>query len=450
MKRRKQTWLVFVLIFTILLITACGKTEKPIAEEPLAEEPLAEVEVDTWKSWSGTITIWDGPRWTDENENQYNWLEVKKAEFESMYPNVTIKIVKTPWKEMGEKLSVAVAGRAWPDVVSVDQGKGGIDRNLVSQGVIEEMDEFLTEEVADYYPNALGAYTVDGKIYGIPSLMSIHAMLINLDIFEEKGVEPPKDGRWTYDEFVEKMEDLTGDGVYGFSTYVLPGYYEAWPFLLMDGAYPLNEDYTEYTFDSPEAISGLQKFLDLKFKYEVSPEEMGGADVGGTWTAWASSEQRTVAVEPWATWAIAAAHGEKWNTNMMVVEYPIGKTGKPVSISGVGGWIMFKQIDEDKKIMVAEFMKYITSTEDQFLTAQKYGVFPARFSAAELNPYVDNPEMQQAQKLTENAVMLPTHPSWARIDEAIQRELQLATNGEKTAEQALKDARSVVEEILNE
>ncbi len=133
----------------------------------------------------------------------------------------------------------------------------------------------------------------------------------------------------------------------------------------------------------------------------------------------------------------------------MVAEYPTGKLGKPITISGVGGWVMFKQTDANKKQMAAEFMKYITSTDEQFVTAQNYGVFPARVSAVKLNPYANDPGMAQAQKLTENAVMVPSLPEWARVDEAIQRELQLAGNGEKTAEQALKDARSAVEDILN-
>lgn len=440
MRNRKLIALLLVLVMTVSLITACGSKEVATKATP-----------DSWKSWQGTITIWDGPRWNDAAENQYNWLEAKKAEFETKYPGVKVEIVKTPWNEMGEKLSVAVAGRAWPDIISVDQGKGGVDRNLVKQGVLEPMDEFFTkEETDDFYPNALNAYKVDGKLYGIPSLMSVHAMLLNLDIFAAKGVEPPKDGKWTYEEFVAKMKALTGDGVYGFSTYILPGYYESWPFLLMDGGYPLSEDYTKYTFDSPEAISGLQKFLDLKFNYKVTPNEMAGADVGGTWKAWAAADQRTVAVEPWATWAIASAQGDKYKTNFMVAEYPTGKLGKPVTISGVGGWIMFKQPDADKKRMTAEFMKYITSTDEQLVTAQKYGVFPVRVSTVKLNPFANDPGMAQAQKLTENAVMVPSHPDWARIDEAIQRELQLAGNGEKTAEQALKDARGAVETILQE
>lgn len=458
MRIKKWLSVVLVLMMTVSIFAACGKkTDDNESKDgdTVVNEPAGETEeeepAETWKEWTGTITIWDGPRWADEEENQYHWLEAKKQEFEGMYPGVTIEIVKTPWEKMVEKLSVAVAGRAWPDISAVDISTGSVDRNFVELGVIESLDDHLTEEEwIDFYQSSLNAYQVNGKTYGIPNSMTVHAMLLNLDIFEAKGVEPPKDGRWTYDEFVEKMEALTGDDVYGFTTYILPGYYESWPFILMDGGYPLSDDFSEYTFDSPEAISGLQKLLDLKFKYEVTPQDMGGGDVGGTWKAWASAEQRTVAVEPWATWAIAAAQGEKWKTNMMVAEYPTGDLGKPVTVSGVGGWVMYKQNDEDKKGMVAEFMKYISGTEEQFAMAQNYGIFPARVSTVELNPYADNPEMARAQKLTENAIMVPAHPAWARIDEAIQREIQLAANGEKTAEQALKDARQVVEGILSE
>jgi multiple sugar transport system substrate-binding protein len=405
---------------------------------------------DAKLSYKGTITVWDGPRWADKKQNQYYWLEAKKAEFEKKHPGVKIEIVKTPWEEMSQKLNIAVAGRAWPDITSVDLGKGGVDRNLVAQGVIEPLDSYFTKaEISDFYPNALNAYKANGKLYGIPNSMSVHALLLNLDIFKAKGVTPPRNGKWTYDEFVTKMKALTDSKVSGFSTYILPGYYESWPFLLMDGGYPLSSDNKKYTFDSPEAISGLQKLLDLKFKYKVAPKDMGGADVGGTWKAWASSQQRTVAVEPWATWAVASAQSAKWKTNFMVAEYPTGKLGKSVTISGVGGFVMFKQTDAAKRKMTAEFMKYITNTTEQFVTAQNYGVFPARISTVELHPYAKNVQMAQAQALTKNAIMLPITASWTRVDEAIQRQLQLAANGEKTATQALKDARSEVESILN-
>lgn len=351
-------------------------------------------DIENWEDWEGTITLWDGPRWRDENENQYHWIEEKVAEFEDKYPGVEIDIVQQPWAELGDSLTVAIAGRTWPDIAPIDISGGTISLNHIEDGVIEQTDDVFTdEEWDDFYPNTLEAYEHDGNLYGIPTSISVQAMLLNLDHFEEKGVEPPVDGKWTYEEFVEKMEALTDGDVYGFSTYIMPEYYEAWPFLYMDGGLPLNEELTEYTFDSPEAISGLEKLIDLKFEHNVAPVEMGGADVGGTFQAFAALDQRTVAVQPWATWAINSLQTDEYDMNFMVAEYPTGDLGEPVTSGGVGGFVMFMQEDEAKKEMVSELMRHITSTEEQFVTAQNYGTFPARISTADMDPFADNPQM---------------------------------------------------------
>lgn len=413
--------------------------------------------------WTGTITIWDGPRWAqagdtsgeDGEGNKYFWIEEKIEEFEAEHPGVEIELVQVPWAELPDKLGVNIAGGSWPDIAPVDISGSAVSIDHIEQGVIEPLDDYFTEEeLADFYDNALEAYTYDGKLYGIPNSLTVHAMLLNLDLFEEAGVDPPENGQWTWEEFVDAAESLTfdrdGDGeidVYGFSTYILPGYYEAWPFFYINGGQPLSDDLTEFTFDSPEAIEAIQALADLKLEKDAAPTSMGGADVGGTFQAWASEEQRTVAMEPWATWAITSAQTD-YPTNFMVAEYPTGSTEEPVTIGGVGGWTMFQQESEAKKDVVAEFMKYISDTDEQFLMSQEYGIFPARISAAEMDPFADNPEMARAQEMSEHVVMLPRHPEWKKIDEIIQRELQLVFNGEKTAEEAMATAKPEVEALL--
>lgn len=424
------------IILGLSVITACGDSSS--------------ADVENWEDWEGKITVWDGPRWSDEDENQYHWIEEKVAEFEDMYPGVEIDIVQQPWAELGDSLSIAIAGQTWPDIAPIDISGGTISLNHIEEGVIEQTDDLYTEEEwEDFYPNAIEAYEHEGNVYGVPSSISVQTMLLNLDIFEEKGVEPPENGRWTYEEFVETAKALTDDDTYGFSTYIMPGYYEAWPFLFMDGGYPMSEDLEEYTFDSPEAISGLQKLVDLRFEHEVAPVEMGGSDVSGTFQSFAALDQRTVAIQPWATWAISSLQSEEYEMNFMVAEYPIGDLGEPVTFGGVGGYVMFRQEDEAKKMMVGEFLKHISAAEEQYTMAMNYGTFPARNSAAEMEPFADNPAMAEAQELSDQVIPVPRHPDWAMIDEVIQSELQLAANGEKTPEEALENARAEVERIIN-
>ncbi|MDZ5473705.1 ABC transporter substrate-binding protein [Bacillus sp. 31A1R] len=431
-------FLISIMVFGIL--AACSDKEETTSEA---------------SDWKGTITIWDGPRWPDADDNKYHWLEAKIKEFEAANEGVKVELVQVPWAELPDKLGVSIAGKAWPDIAPVDISGSAVSSDHVEQGVIESLDSFFTEdELKDFYPNALDSYKFDGKLYGIPNSMTVHSMLLNLDLFKERGVEPPANGEWTWEEFVETAKKLTfdrdGDGktdVYGVSTYILPGYYEAWPFFYMNGGNPLNADNTEFTFNSPEAVSAIQQLADLKLKEEVAPVTHGGADVGGTFQAWANEEQRTVAMQPWATWAIGAAQG-KYPTNFAVANYPTGKSGKPVTIGGVGGWLMFHQEDKGKKAKVAEFMKHISSTEEQYTMAKEYGTFPARISSADMDPYKENPQMARAQEMSSQVVSLPRHPEWKKIDEAIQTELQLVFNGEKSAQEAMDAAKKKVDELL--
>ncbi|MUK89012.1 extracellular solute-binding protein [Ornithinibacillus sp. L9] len=437
-----------MMVVLIGLLTACSNDSSNTNEDG---------------EWTGKITIWDGPRWAQEGDdsgedgegNKYFWLEEKIEEFEAEHEGVEIELVQVPWAELPDKLGVNIAGQSWPDIAPVDISGSAVSIEHIEQGVIESVDEFFTEEeLADFYDNALEAYTHEDKLYGVPNSITVHSMLLNLDLFEEAGVTPPENGEWTWEEFVDAAEQLTfdrdGDGetdVYGFSTYILEGYYEAWPFFYINGGQPLSDDLSEFTFDDPEAIEAIQQLADLKLEKEVAPVSMGGADVGGTFQAWANEEQRTVAMQPWATWAITAAQ-TSYPTNFMVANYPTGSTGEPVTLGGVGGWTMFHQEDEGKKAVVAEFIKHISSTDEQYRMSKEYGVFPALISAAEMDPYADNPEMARALEMSEQVVMLPRHTEWKKIDEVIQRELQLVFNGEKTAAEAMEAAKPEVESLL--
>ena len=430
---KRQVWALAAILFMVLAAVA----------------PAA-------ASWTGTITLWDAPRWRDDEGDQFHWIKAKIAEFEALHPGVTIEMVETPWAEMGERLSIAIAGRAWPDIAPVDIS-GAINSAHIEQGIVEPLDDYFTdEELADFFDGALQSYTFDDKLYGVPMSMAVHSLLLNLDIFEERGVEPPVDGRWTWDEFVETAKALTfdrnGDGqndVFGISTYILSGYYEAWPFFYMDGGRPLTDG--AFTFNQPEAVSAIDKLAALKFEAEAAPIEMGSSDVGGTFQAFAHPEQRYVAIQPWNSWAIATITDENGNfymPNAMVAEYPIGESGEPVTIGGAGGWVIFHQRDEGKKAMVVEFAKHLASTEEQYTFARYYGTFPARFSTQAMGPFHDKPLMAQAADMLEFAVSVPDHRNWPQVEERIQTELQLVFDGEKNAQDAMDAAAAASQRLL--
>lgn len=441
----KRTFVFLTVGLLVLSILAgCGGMSAKDVEKALASD------------YKGTIVYWDGPDSGSKGDNKFEWIEGKAKEFEALYPGVKIEIVQTPWAEFPQKLSTAIAGGAWPDVATVDISGGGVNINHVEQGLIVQADQFLTkEELDDLYPVAKDAYSHKGKLYGFPTSLTVHAMMLNLEIFKAAGVEPPKDGKWTYDEFVNTLKALNGKDYQGrkvvpFSTYLMKGYYEAWPFFMMDGGTFLGKD-DKWSMDSKEWVSGIQKFADLKHVHKLTDPLFGTDKVGDNFQNFANIEKRYVAVEPWASWAIASLkNGAKYKMDFMVAQYPTGKTGKPVTIGGAGGLVVFEPKDKNvaRRNMAIKWAKFISTSEVQVRHATAKGVFPASKKAAAADPFKDFPQMQAAQKLMEHAVAPPKHEKWTQIQDLVNAELQLVANGEKTAEKAMADAKKNAEPLL--
>jgi len=402
-----------------------------------------------------TIEVWDGPR-PDPSGDKFAWVESRIAEFRRKYPDVTVNLTKVSWQEMVSRLDQQLVAGRWPDIVPLFVGAGGIKYERVNEGLVEPTDGVLSQaDLSDIYPAAKEAFSAGGRLYGFPMGMRMHVMLLNLEIFRERGVEPPQGGRWTFDEFVDKAKKLTflrgkqKTPVYGFATYVQKGYYEVWPFLYMDGARPLSPDLATFTFDSREAISALQRIVDLKYKAKVTAPETGSSDHGGVWHAFASPLERRVAVEPWADWAILlAATDPRFKTDIMVAEYPVGASKKPVTIGSVSGFSVLKQSSPAKRKLTMQLAAALSGPDQQEYFASRYGLLPARRSVAR-DAGFPHPEIKRAAAFLDEVEILPQHPQWVQIENSINAQIQAALLGEKTPEQALKDARREVEALIS-
>jgi len=401
------------------------------------------------------LEVWDGPR-PSAGSNKFSWAEGVLAEYEARHPGVSVTLVRVPWQEMIERLEQRLASGNWPDVVPLYPGLGGIRQGHVEQGLVEAVDAFYPQAgFTDLYPAARKAFTRDGKMYGFPSSMSLHAMILNLEIFREARVEPPKDGRWTFSEFQDVARRLTftrpatKQKVYGFAAYVQKGYYEIWPFLYMNGATPLSEDMSRFTLDSPQGESALQCLVDLKYRYGAAAPETGSSDHGGIWHAFASPLGRRVAMEPWADWAIMMAKEDpRFLTDIMVAHYPTGRSGNPVTIGSAYGYSVLKQPDNVRRKAAMDLAAALSSPEQQAHFAASFGLLPARRSVTETVAF-PNAEIKRAALMLDEVILPPAHPQWVQIENSINGQVQTALIGEKTADQALKDARYEVEKLIS-
>jgi len=400
--------------------------------------------------WTGIIDFWDYPRLDQKTGTNFGWIREKIKAFEKANPGVYINFTPLNWEKGPIKITTASKMGGLPDIVPI-----GSDYSIMGRDVLQPLDQYLTlDEIKDFRENALKSVTYDSKVYGMPWMMTTYTMVLNLDLFSERGVEPPENGNWTYEEFIEKMGALTFDSKgnnkidrYGFNSFIEPGYYNAWGILLSDGAKIFNEK-MQYSFNDDNALSGLQKLIDLKSEYTVTHPDFGVNNSNKSWTNF--YKDKNIAAYPVGTWALNVLDGlqnEGTGINYGIAKFPSGNLGEPITLSNmIGSYGMSKQEDEEKTEIIVKFLKFLIKDEYQE-DLTRLGVFPARKSIG--NIYIDDPNMTMIYEELENASIVFDHPYWKEIDEILQREIQQGVIGNKTAGQVLKDAEEKINILLN-
>ncbi|ADL07611.1 ABC transporter substrate-binding protein [Thermosediminibacter oceani] len=430
MRWRPFTRFFCLLLAMVLMLSSVGcGTKKDLRRRDEGEQ----------KTWQGVITLWDFPRWEDENGNRYGWIERKIAEFEKSHPGVFIHLRKLKWEYGMLELRAAASTGTNPDIAPV---AGDID--FILQGYLEPVDEFFTpEELKRYDERVLKALSHNGRLYGFPWFITTYGLFLNADAFRSRNARIPTDGEWSYQEFVEALQKLTYDknrdrkhDYFGFNSFLYPGSYQMWGFLTMDGARLFDEN-GRFVLNSPEGKSALTKIVDLSAKYRVVPEDFGTGDEKQVWSDFI--ETKKIAVCPAGPWAIKILEEKQRQGKgfeFEIARYPSGSS-KAKSIAFASGYAIFKQQDPGKRAMCAEFLKFITSEREQE-ELMKYGVFPAIKDLQEKAS--EDRHMKRMKEILDDAEFLPKIRNFTKVDEIITTQVRQAILGRKTPAQALDDA----------
>jgi multiple sugar transport system substrate-binding protein len=143
-----------------------------------------------------------------------------------------------------------------------------------SGGGIAPLDDQIKSSGLDlnaYVPAVTEAYTVDGKVYGIPKDVNGFGLCYNKLLFDAAGVKYP-DESWTWSDVIAAAQKLTKpkQGVYGF---VAPEADELSWYLTVPqtGGQVISPDGKSSGYDQPATIKGIEFWTDMISKYHVSP-----------------------------------------------------------------------------------------------------------------------------------------------------------------------------------
>lgn len=210
------------------------------------------------------VNVWD------MQQSAANILEAQQraeAEFEAANPNIDIVVTVFPYEEYRDRLLTAAQAGEPPDMASLDQIWMA---EFAASGSIVPLDEYLATSTInpdDFFPGAWGSNVYQGQTWGVPLNNDVwQELYYNRDMFEAAGLDPD-DPPSTWEELLAACAVLNNPP----DQYALALMGTAEPvslildsFIFSNGGTILNEDGTEATLSTPEAIEAIAFYKQLE------------------------------------------------------------------------------------------------------------------------------------------------------------------------------------------
>jgi multiple sugar transport system substrate-binding protein len=450
MKNKRLLIMMSALMILTLFLGACApatqeavETEEAVGEETEAvseeteavveETEEAEVEQTTIRVMS--FFAYDNP------EVEAGVVEA----FEAAYPNINVELEMVPFSDIFTKYKTLVAGGEAPDVISLNFDN---TPQMAALGALEPLDDYIASDGYDmsvYYDNTVNMYKIDGVQWALPGTFSDVVLFYNKTLFDEAGLDYPAED-WGWDDLVSAGETLTqdtdGDGVTDIFGYALAW----WPmYLFLNDANVLTEDGTACALNTPEAIEGLQKMIDLQSEGGIAPSR-GDLAAQSDWDMFIAGRLAMFPVGPWAV--------QPFNDDIEGFEYDIAHhpAGEQKATFLFGNSYAMSASSENKDA-AWEFLKFATGPEgSQIRQEGKYEISPVKKVAEGefLNSLAGAPPENAIvfMEAVDYAMTTPKTPVWSEIHDAIWPELELALLGEVSVEEAMENACIAVNNVL--
>lgn len=205
-KTVKGTALVALSASVALLAAGCsgGATSSTTASEGGSAAPV-------------TMAFWHNS--TTGDGKQY-WEDTVAA-FEKEHPNVTINIQAIQNEDMDGKLQTALASGGDPTIFMA-RGGGKLADVVAADQVMDITDQISPEVKTALGDGIFSAFTVDGKIYGMPTSVLPGGMYYSKDLFAKAGITATPT---TFEELNAAVAKLKAAGIAPIAL----GGKDAWP-----------------------------------------------------------------------------------------------------------------------------------------------------------------------------------------------------------------------------
>ncbi|MBO1514137.1 ABC transporter substrate-binding protein [Metabacillus bambusae] len=353
------------------------------------------------------------------------------AEYEEENPNVDIVRTFTPFADIKNKLMMSSAAGELPDITILDNPA---HQPFAASGMLADITDKVKEAGLEdkYFEGPWSTNVYDGKIYGIPSYSNNLALFYNKDLLKEAGYdEPPK----TWEELKEIAAATTKDGVRGLSFSAIQnevGVFHFLPWLWQSGS-----DLTN--LNSEGTVETLNLWKDLIDKGHVSQEVLSLDQNDLVLTFAAGSEAMMVN----GTWQVPVLN-EEAKINWGVTTLPKGKESG--TVLGGYNWAITEQ--SEHKDIAWDIIQFAEEKERKLGFLKNAGYIPSRKDLIDDPHWTENEVLNVFADSMEFAKARAYGPKYEEISVEIQSMIHSVMQGDKTPEEAAKEAANKIKPLL--
>ncbi|RBI83830.1 sn-glycerol-3-phosphate ABC transporter substrate-binding protein UgpB [Rhodosalinus halophilus] len=419
---------------TILAAALLGSTAITPA---LAQE---RAEVNFWHAMGGQL----GER-TDAFATEFNATQ-DACQVNSIY--------KGNYTETMTQAIAAFRAGEQPHIVQVFEVGTATMMSAADRGAVYPVHQLMEDQgiefdEADYLPGVISYYSdTEGNLLSLPFNSSTPVMWVNLDLFEENGLEVPT----TWDGVVEASRALKEAGVpapfgMGWQSWTMIENFSAWHDLpigtMQNGFAGLG---TELTINNEHVVGHIERLAEMAeeglFSYGGRRGDSRPQFVNGEAAMWINSSA-------YYGGFVADIQDFEFTQVQMPLDTSVADEPQNSIIGGATLWVLRGHEDDAEYACTAQFLDFLSGTEQQADWAQATGYVPITLAAAELMEergfFEENPGTDVA--ITQLTLNEPTENSrglrfgsFVQIRDVINEELEAVWSGDKTAQEALDAA----------
>jgi multiple sugar transport system substrate-binding protein len=391
----KKLLLLGVISILSLALVACGDKDRSGDDSAkLVEwyELAADADLDT--SVETTITFWH--RMGSESQILIqSWI----AEFEEMYPNITVVEEKaaTDYASLSDKIALAIPAGTAPDIAEsypdhIARYASANAPLALNNFISNENIGFTDEEIADFLPGLWAegqSYDSEGTILSLPFSKSSEAFYYNKTYFEANGYDVPT----TWDEVFTISQSIKDN-----EPEAIPFGYDSEDNLFITASEQWGAPYTGYNEETGagevQFNNDTSKDMARYFKDKVDRGLMVTRSLNGD----AYSSDTFVTGEK-LYMLVGSTGGTRYNVPSWADEqtsFEVGVAPLPAYDANNQKQIqqgpninLFNSGDEQRMIAAWLFAKYMVSPENTAAFSIPSGYAPTRYSAYETQAWLD-------------------------------------------------------------